>query len=187
MKTEHLDPIRDEILMDRVSQGDLDSLVPLFERYERRLYNFFLRLSYDQIGSDDLVQNLFLRIIRYRQSYDPSRSFRTWVYQMARNLYYDHYKAEKKTRDGFMDVDRIEDEQAPADTFDDTEDREGRLLEAMKKLPEDKRELLVLSKLQGLPYEQIAIITDTTVNNVKVRVHRALENLRTIYFKQEQV
>jgi RNA polymerase sigma-70 factor, ECF subfamily len=182
-----LDPISDEELMTRVGQDDLDSLVPLFERYQRKLHNFFLRLSDDSMASEDLVQNLFMRIIRYRKSFDPSRHFKTWAYQMARNLYYDHYHKEVKNRSDFIKLDELEPYAEPINTMENPQVDEERLGRAMHRLPVEKRELLIMSKLQGMPYEEIAVITNTTVGNVKVRVHRAIEALRNIYFQHHQL
>ena len=68
-----------------VKEGHLSELTALFDRYQVNLYNFFLRLTADRAASQDLTQNLFYRLIRYRQSYDPSHgSFRSWIYRIDR-------------------------------------------------------------------------------------------------------
>ena len=167
--------------MSAVAREDLDSLVPLFDRYQKPLYNFFLRMSSDPAASDDLVQNLFIRVMKYRASYQEQFKFRTWIYQMARNLYYDHYRTEVKAKERFLEVERIPD--VKENDYSDLDEREDRLRKAMNKLPEDRREVLVMSRFQGMKYEEIARLTNTTVSNVKVKVHRALGNLREIYFQ----
>jgi len=174
----------DERLMLGVKADDLDKLVPLFDRYQKPLYNFFLRLSSDADASEDLVQNLFMRIMKYRHSYRGEHKFRTWIYQMARNLFYDHYRKEVKVKDGFMKVEKFEDvDMNKEEDYSEVEEREEKLRIALEQLPDDRREVLIMSRFQGMKYEEIAEITDTTVSNVKIRAHRAINNLRDIYFK----
>ena len=170
--------------MEKVQDDDLDQLVHLFDRYQKALYNFFVRLGSGTDDSDDLVQNLFVRIMKYRKSYKRDHSFKTWLYQMARNLYYDHYRKEIKIRDAFMKVEDLRDgEMGQNESYSEIEEKEEKLRLALEQLPEDKREVLILSRFQGMKYEEIADITNTSVSNVKVKAHRAISNLREIYFK----
>ncbi len=170
--------------MEKVQDDDLDQLVHLFDRYQKALYNFFVRLGSGTDDSDDLVQNLFVRIMKYRKSYKRDHSFKTWLYQMARNLYYDHYRREIKIRDAFMKVENLRDgEMGQNESYSEIEEKEEKLRLALEQLPEDKREVLILSRFQGMKYEEIAAITNTSVSNVKVKAHRAISNLREIYFK----
>ena len=170
--------------MEKVQEDDLDQLVHLFDRYQKALYNFFIRLGSGTDDSDDLVQNLFVRIMKYRKSYKRDHSFKTWLYQMARNLYYDHYRKEIKIRDAFMKVEDLRDgEMGQNESYSEIEEKEEKLRLALEQLPEDKREVLILSRFQGMKYEEIADITNTSVSNVKVKAHRAISNLREIYFK----
>ncbi len=173
----------DEIIMQSVKEGRIEELSVLFERYNVRLYNFFLRLTMDRVISQDLTQNLFFRIIKYRKSFKNDMSVKAWIYQMARNLHIDYRNQLKKsgdifTRSGVMPSDVIDEE------ADYPEDDYERLEKAMLYLDADKKELLVLSRYQGLKYEEIAVITNQSVSAVKVAVHRAIKHLRTIYFKQ---
>ncbi len=180
--------LSDEELMIRVREDDFDQLVPLFDRYQKPMFNFFLRLTSDTDASEDLVQNLFIRIMKYRSSYRSEHKFRTWIYQMGRNLFYDHYRKEVKTREGFMNVDKVNFEPFSAhEEYEVIEGREQKLRMAMNQLSDDKRELLVMSKFQGMKYEEIAKVTDMTVSNVKVKVHRAINSLREIYFQTSEL
>ncbi len=173
----------DESYMLKVKQGDLNMLVPLFQRYQKRLYNFFLNLSNDENISQDLVQNVFVRIMKYRESYNDQFKFKTWMYQMARHLYYDHYKANTKIQNQFVSVEAIRDADNSESEMVKQQEMEHQLMTALQKLPNEKREILVMSKFQRMPYEEIAEITDSSVANVKVKVHRAIKSLREVYFK----
>jgi RNA polymerase sigma factor (sigma-70 family) len=173
----------DEIIMQRVKDGNIEELGVLFERYNVRLFNFFLRLTMNRVISQDLTQNLFFRIIKYRKSYKNELSVKSWIYQMARNLHADYRNNLKKEGDLFtksevFQMDRVEDDP------DYPEDDYERLEIAMTYLEDGPKELLVLSKYQGLKYEEIAVITNQSVPAIKVAVHRAVKQLRQIYFKQ---
>jgi RNA polymerase sigma-70 factor (ECF subfamily) len=167
-----------------VKEGHLSELTALFDRYQANLYNFFLRLTRDRAISQDLTQNLFYRLIRYRQSYEPAQgSFRSWIYRMARNVHFDFCKQEQKAPGRLADPESLEDQLADQ-SMGYTQDQYQRLDLALAKLDPDQREVLVLSRYQGLKYEEIARIRESSVAAIKVQVFRALKQLRTLYFKQ---
>lgn len=168
--------------MAEVQNGHLDHLEELFERYQKKLFNFFMRLTYDQAASEDLIQNVFVRIMKYRSSYNPDLKFKTWIYQLSRNQFHDYYRKEVEKRDDFTDVTTMRDHDLQVEDGIDSEQR-VQLEVAMQKLSVEKRELLVMSKMQGMHYEDIAEIKEITIANVKVQVHRALKELRAIYFQ----
>jgi RNA polymerase sigma factor (sigma-70 family) len=168
------DPIPDEELMLRVRNDEVEALSTLFERYHVALFNFFYRLSGDATASEDLVQDVFYRLLKYRRSYKPGTPFRTWVYQVARNARNDRFRKQRDEVDleavpvaTVLPVDRVDDEQQVL-----------RLKYALMQLPEDKRELLFLTRFQGLKYEEVARLLQCEVGAVKVRVHRALQELK---------
>ncbi len=176
--------IPDEIIMQSVKDGNLSSeMSVLFERYHLKLLNFFFRLTYDMEISQDLTQNLFYRMIKYRSSYKSESSVKSWIYQIARNLHADYCNEEKKSGRLFHRTDLY-----PVDVTDETgdflEDDYERLNTAFSQLKDDQKELLVLSRYQGLKYEEISAITNQSVSAIKVAVYRAIKQLRGIYFKQ---
>jgi RNA polymerase sigma factor (sigma-70 family) len=201
--------LSDEKIMLQVKEGQLSELTELFERYHVLLYNFFLRLTLDRALSEDLTQNLFYRVLRYRQSFDlASGSFRSWVYRMARNIYADHLRQEQRVPGGMRgsepfpggatgseegvsggvdeSMDRVSgmDRAAGEDTAAYSEDQFERLDAALARLKPDQREILVLSRYQGLKYDEISKIKDLSIPAIKVQVYRALRQLRAFYFKQ---
>lgn len=171
--------------MFKVKEGKLDKMGLLFERYHREVFGFYYRMCRDAELSEDLVQNLFLRIIKYRHTFSGEGQFRSWMYQMARNLLADHYRKEKKiVKDDFKEVERLwEDEEK-------TQAREDQIImleKAMHYLNDEKRELLVLSRYQGLRYREIAEMKATTEANIKVKVFRAIKELKEIFQKMEKL
>jgi RNA polymerase sigma factor (sigma-70 family) len=173
--------ISDEQLMSLVRAGQLDYLNELFHRYSKRIYNYFLKSTLERSDSDDLTQELFVRVMRYRNSYKEGRSVQFWIFQIARNMVKDHFRKMKVHRDQFNPVEVMPEVREEVD--EGALENEKKLHLAMKKLPDEKRELLVLSKFQGMKYEQIAKLRNTTVSNIKVQVHRTIKELKDVYFE----
>ncbi|HNV31114.1 MAG TPA: sigma-70 family RNA polymerase sigma factor, partial [Cyclobacteriaceae bacterium] len=88
----NLEALSDNNLMMKVREGDLDKMGLLFERYKRPLYGFFYGLNKEQELSEDLVQNTFLRILKYRHLFRGDGDFRAWMFHIARNVNIDHHR-----------------------------------------------------------------------------------------------
>ena len=170
----------DSSLMQAVREGDLGGLAILFERHHRSLFNYFVHVNGNRDLSEDLVQDVFFRILKYRQTYKPERSFTAWMYQIARNAHVDSIGKRK------FEVGIGEREFASTNMMDENLKRKQEvalLKRAMARLPLEKRELLVLSRYQNLKYEEIASILGCDIGAVKVRVYRAVRALGQIYFE----
>lgn len=171
----------DEQLMTFIKAGSLDYLNELFRRYSKRLYNYFLKSTLDKSDSDDLTQELFVRVLKYRKSFREENVFEHWIFQIARNMLKDHFRKLKVHKDRFNLVEEfpeVENEEGQNELY-----KEQKLYQAMEALSAEKRELLVLSKFQGIKYEQLAQLKGTTVANIKVQVHRTIKELKKQYFE----
>ena len=174
----------DEQIMEAVKNGELQQASFLFDRYHKRIFNFLRQLSNDTMLAEDLTQNVFLRLIKYRNSYREGNRFQSWIYQMARNVFADHYQANKNKAGNYVDVEKMSDH--ISDREESPDEREELLHRSMAKLSDEQRELLVLTRFQHLKYEEVAAMMDTTVANIKVKVHRAIGKLREHYFELEK-
>lgn len=168
--------------MSQVRDGDLEKLGILFERHHLRLFNFFLRMTGDRAVSEDLVQEVFVRMLKYRKSFRERGEFSAWMFALARNVSADYFGRRPRT----VAVDEAELEERPSGETPPLEQLElaeslERLRGALLKLPEEKRELLLLTRSGGLSHEQIAAILGCSVGAVKVRVHRALRHLQQVF------
>jgi len=129
--------------------------------------------------SEDLVQDVFFRMLKYRHTYRPEKPFAAWMYQIARNAQTDsRHKRRLEVELGDTDT------KTTAHGVDEKltqEQQIGLLRKALAQLPDDKRELLVLSRFQNLKYDEIASLLGCEVGAVKVRVYRAVRALSQIF------
>jgi len=172
----------DEQLMLAIQRDKLDKLKILFDRYQHRVFSYCLKSTQNREDSSDLTQSVFVRVMKYRKSYNGNR-FETWLFQIARNLVKDHFRKLKIHNDQFNPVDILPDY---AEEENPNFENEQKLHVALSRLSNDKRELLVMSKFQGLKYEQIAKIRESTVSAIKVQVHRTIKELRILYFEIDE-
>jgi len=174
----------DENLMLAVRAGDVSQLGPLFDRHHRSLFDFFARMTGSRAIAEDLVQDVFFRILKYRATFREDSRFKAWMFHIARNARVDYYR--KHHPEAVLPEDDTAGFQSstPAPGRALEHEEQITLLEcAMFKLPAEKREVLVLSRYQEMKYEQIAEVMGCEVGTVKVRVHRALNELREIFLK----
>ncbi len=178
-----MNPISDTQLMFAVKEGQIDKLGLLFERHHVVLFNFFLKLTGNRELSDDLVQEVFLRILKYRNTFRGDSKFTSWMYQIARNARVDYYR--KRKLEILPEEDAREPvSQDPLATEElETNQEAAMVRKALDRLPFKKREVLVLSRFQNLKYEEISKILNCPVSTVKVLVHRAIKDLRGIFYE----
>jgi RNA polymerase sigma factor (sigma-70 family) len=154
----------------------------IYQHRHRALFRFFFRLTGRQTSAEDLVHEVFLRMIRYRHTYQSGAEFEAWMYRIARNVLVDQSKKHR------LEAPAVEGEleavpSAHPSPFDAALKQQdlALLYRAMRELPDDKRELLVLSRFQGLSYEQIGRITGCETGTVKVRVFRVMKEVGRIF------
>jgi RNA polymerase sigma factor (sigma-70 family) len=175
-------PAADNELMLKVRDGDLGKLSFLFERYHRALFNFFLRSNGNRDLSEDLVQEVFLRLLKYRHTFRPDSQFSAWMYHVARNAQIDHFRKYKHEgeaghdEDGDAAFEIASSGLTPEESL--VKSQETQLVRrALAQLPPERREVLILSRYQGLKYEEIATILRCEVGTIKGRVFRAIREL----------
>jgi RNA polymerase sigma factor (sigma-70 family) len=187
-----LEALSDNYLMARVRDGDPDKLGLLYERYKRPLLGFFVGMVHDRELAEDLLQNTFVRILKYRHLFRANgdrtegSDFKTWMFHIARNVKNDHYRKKKLPQEPVENwSDRIGHSETRSAQMQ-LEDEHYLLQLAMGKLPEEKREVLLLSKYQEKKYTEIGELLGCTESAVKVKVFRALQELKLIYQQLEK-
>jgi RNA polymerase sigma-70 factor (ECF subfamily) len=151
------------------------------------LYNYALRMTNDPADADDLVQETFLKAFRFWDKYEQGTNIRAWLFRILKNSYINRYRKVSKEPDT-VDYDDIQNFYATirddsADPNDLQQAIFGNLLEdevagAIAELPEDFRTVVILSDIEGLPYEEIAEFVDCPVGTVRSRLHRGRKLLR---------
>lgn len=170
--------------MQAVKDGDIGELSYLYRRYHLRLLGFIYKLSGNRELSEDLVQETFWRILRYRKSYKSGQTFRAWMFQIGRNLFYNQMTrgdAGRVVSMAEMPFESPSPDKLPNASVEEKE-RTYMLKKALDQLPEDKKEVLILSRYEKLTYSEIGEILGCSESAVKVRAFRAMEQLR-IEFK----
>lgn len=180
------DTLSDNHLMLQVKEGRTSCLGLLFERHHKPLYAFFFRLTRDGDLSEDLAQTVFYRILKYKHTFMGKGAFAAWMFHLARNVLADHWRQNKRQgqRDDLAKIEETaESSYGPAT---DREEEVSLLQKALQQLSKDKQELLELSKFQGLRYKEIADMTNSTENNVRVKIFRAIQELKTLYARLDE-
>jgi RNA polymerase sigma factor (sigma-70 family) len=176
----------DKALMLAVRDGDVDKFGLLFDRHHRRLFEFFYRMTGDRTASEDLVQDVFLRMLKYRNSFGQDSQFRAWMYRIARTVRIDRFR--KHQNEAPMPVEHFESSREATLSIRlqervERNQQTATLERALLELPEDKRELIVLARYQEMKYQEIASLLEIEVGAVKVRVHRAIADLRQVFMR----
>lgn len=172
----------DEAVMSEVRAGDVARLELLFDRHQPGLVRYFLYLTGNKTLSEDLAQDSFYRILKYRHTYQPGANFRAWLYQIGRNVYSDHLGKHKGEVPMPEEAVEIRGSQMPQDREVQKRQEAALVRQALAALPGEKREVLILSRFQEMKYEEIARVLECEVGTVKVRVYRAMRELSDRFF-----
>lgn len=184
--------VTDEVLMMRFQSGDRAAFVTLVRRHKTAIYNFVLRQV--RVGSvaEDLVQDVFVKVVQNAADFKHEARFTTWAYAIARNLCIDHLRKMTHRRHPSLDQAASGDDDGPtlgermADTRPETsaertaigEDIGRRITAAVERLPPEQREVFLLREIGNVPFKDIAEITGVPENTVKSRMRYALERLQ---------
>lgn len=183
--TNTLDTLADNSLMLKVKEGNNEQMGLIYRRHSRLLFGFFYKLTGDGSTSEDLVHNVFMRMLTYKHTFTGEGKFTTWMYHLARNVHHDYLK--KHIKKGYSDtLDNWSHKLGDSGSWEAESDKsdEIKLLErALGKLDSQKRELIVLHRFQGLKYKEIGSMYGMTESAVKVKVFRILKELKSIYEK----
>ncbi len=161
----------------------MEKLGLLFERHHRALFDFFAKMTGSRALAEDLVQDVFFRILKYRNTFRAESHFKTWMFHIARNVRVDYYKKHGSERAAFEDSRGGVSGGFASPSQKLEQDERTNLLEcALFKLAPEKREILILSRYQEMKYEEIAQLLGCELGAVKVRIYRATKELRDIFF-----
>lgn len=167
--------VPDECLMQRYIEGDSAAFDELFSRYEQRIYAFFFRRTRSEDRAKDLYQELFLRLHRSRSSFDPSRPFAPWFFQIASRLLVDDLRRAFRSHEVPLGDREATQCEASPERLVETSERAQR---ALVQLSAEERRVLVAAKVDGVGYAELAQELGKSRDAVKKLASRAMQRLR---------
>ena len=180
----------DEALMVLYQRGDVRAFEILLTRHRRPVFNFILRFVGSRETAEDLLQEVFLRVVKGAENYQRQAKFTTWLYTIARNLCVDNSRRMKHRRTQSLDaplskgndsgtlLDVVGDEQIPSDRRAGSTELAGKMKQAIGRLSDEQREVFLMREFLDMPFKQIAQVVGVPENTVKSRMRYALEKLR---------
>lgn len=190
MKNRPSDFISDEDvrLMLKFKEGDRSAFETLLDKYHAPIINFSYRFLGNKTESEDLAQEVFLRIYRSASNYTPQAKFSTWIYRIAKNLVLNELRRKKTQKTSSLEEMISTEEGERQRQFSDDkpsalqklekQDLADAVRKALDSLPPNQRTAVVLSKYEGLSYEDIAKIIGCSVSAVKSLLNRAKVTLK---------
>ncbi len=167
--------LTDEALMKTYAGGDIAAFECLYQRHRGPLYRYILRQVGDSATANDLYQGTWEKIIRGRAGYTAAAPFKVWMYRIAHNHLVDYFRRLRPTTD--LPAALESGNPGPEETLVDQQHLAG-LAAAVRKLPAEQREVLVLKLEAGLDLRTIANITGLNPETAKSRLRYAVAKLR---------
>ncbi|MGZ4788895.1 MAG: RNA polymerase sigma factor [Terriglobales bacterium] len=181
-------------LVRRCIAGDAEAWEEIVRTHSRRIYNICYRFTGSSDNADDLAQEVFIKMYRTLNSFDPAKgAFTTWITTMTRNLLVDHFRKTKQDRatdsldaglgdeeDSATLSDRIPDTAPSADDRIQRRETQEMVQKAIQKLSPELREAVILRDLQDMDYKEIASALKVPEGTVKSRINRGRMELAKV-------
>ena len=170
---------RDDVLLRRSAKGDQDAFAILYHRYQAPLYRFALRMSGHSWAAEEVVQEVFMTVIREPKKFDPNRgTLGGFLYGVTRNRVMKHLERTpkdlplaEKTDDGFSPETLASKELTPME-WAELRERRAQVRAAVLDLPVEFREAIVLCELEEMSYEEAAGALECPIGTIRSRLHR---------------
>lgn len=185
----------EQILVEELKRGSYEAFKTIVDTYQDMIYNTCLSIVKNEEDAEDLAQEVFVQVYQSIHTFKGESKLSTWLYRIATTKSLDHERKKKrKKRFGFIKSIFGEDAQVEVNPPDfnhpgillDKKEKATALFKAVDKLPENQRIAFILSKIEGLSYQEISEVMETTVSAVESLLHRAKNNLRKILENSNQ-
>ena len=167
-------------IINGCKSGNADSFAEMVDVFAGRCYGYFYRLTGDRDLSEELLSELFMRLVEKIGSYKGG-VFESWLFRIATNIFHDHLRARQR-RTKLLDARRTELESVPtgAQQSDETGERLDRLQVQLDRLDNDTRELIMLRFYSELSFKEIAALRSEPIGTALSKLHRGLKKLREL-------
>jgi RNA polymerase sigma-70 factor (ECF subfamily) len=176
--------VSDEQLIEWVANGDPSCLGTLVERYHRSVYQFCLQMTRNPAQAEDVVQEVFIKVLRKAGGFRNQGTFKAWLFNIARNATLDYFRNNQRHRNmATLDehaesqlVDHHSAEQAASGM------QKIRILEqALSRLPEPFQEVIWLGRFEFGTFEELGQALGCKASTARVRMHRAMQQLNLAF------
>jgi RNA polymerase sigma-70 factor (ECF subfamily) len=170
---------RDDVLLRRAAGGDEEAFTLLYRRHQAAMYRFALRMTGSTWAAEEIVQDVFMTLMRQPKKYDATRgTIGAFLYGIARNRVMKHLERlprevalEEKNEDGTGSGIVLQDNATPA-TWAEKRERVVQVRAAVLELPAEFREAVVLCELEEMSYEEAATMAGCPIGTIRSRLHR---------------
>lgn len=182
----------DEILAANAKEGDVKSFEELFARYKKPILNFIYRMIGNKETAEEVAQEVFIKMYKNLEIYDPGKKFATWLYTIARNLAKNALRDRKYFRDSSLEEviaegdeqitlkDVIADDTMRPDTIAENEELASEAQKILDSMPVKYKEVITLCNIQNLTYKEAAGIIGCSILTVMMR----LKNAKKLFMKK---
>ncbi|MDP4180356.1 MAG: RNA polymerase sigma factor [Bacillota bacterium] len=170
----------ENILINNILNGDIDSFSALVNRYQNRLFKFLLGLTFCREDAEEILQDVFIRAYNYMHKYNCKWSFSTWIHKIAINTFKDFYKQKRKKDfvEYHEDLSLYKiDSGVSIDQAYESKELYKEVVEQINKLKSDYKIALILRCAQGFSYQDISKIMGVSVENAKTMVCRSRQTI----------
>ena len=173
--------LKDAVVVERVLQGDKDAYAGLVIKYQRQIYNLMLRATSSPEEAADLTQETFIKAYEKLESYHTNRKFFTWLYTLGLNHLRDYCRRKRPEPMDNADLEKLMNRGEHAEDHNrpwEAEVNSRELARAVKQLPLDYREALMLRYHEQMELSEVAEVLGIGLSAAKMRIHRGLAKLR---------
>lgn len=179
---------KDLAIIEQFQDGDLSAFDELMERYKKRMFSYVYKSVKNWDDTDDLVQEIFIKVFKALPRWEPRAKFSTWIYTIAHHICIDYHRAKSRKRPSYSidNEDIIYGTPSTDDVYSDpekvaVEKETGKMIrDALEQLSKRQKEVFVLYHYEGLKIREIAEVLEIAVGTVKIHQHRAMKKLREI-------
>ncbi|HEY9061590.1 MAG TPA: sigma-70 family RNA polymerase sigma factor [Pseudobacteroides sp.] len=187
----------EKYLLGLSKKGDIEAFEMLMEKYQKKVFNIALRLLGNYDDASEVTQEVFIRIYKSIGSFKGESQISTWIYRIATNVCLDELR--KRKRKWVMSLDeeyhkengdyiiQVEDDKPTPDVVMEQKTIKSAVKNAIDKLSEKYKLIIILRDIQGFSYEEISEIVKTPVGTVKSRINRARLQLKELLLKEKEL